>query len=329
MRRTPKIVEDAVVTLYKQGNSMGRIMEMLASIDYPISVTTVYNILNRRGVATRPNVIPLNLDIKELKRLYYEQHLSLEVIASKFNVCVNTIRNYLDADGTYRPNFVQKDFGLDHGYFKTIDTEAKAYLLGFLLADGNVYYPKSGSRKLRMQLHEKDVSVLEFMRAELRSVNVIQHNTRDGASDHTCTFCVTSDQLVQDLAKYGMVPAKTYELNIPILPEPYMQHMLRGLFDGDGSVIHTEHCKAVDFSGMSHHLIQVQNYLVEHVGVARKQIYTQISEYTDGKYYEDWSHVMWGGRQDYGKILDYLYRNATIYLRRKYATACEIWFNAK
>lgn len=327
MRRTPVEVEQAVVKMYKNGCSMQKIVDLLATISYSISITTVFNILKRYDVVSRPNVATLNLDTDVLKQMYYVEHKSLADIAEYFGISRTTIRNYLDSDGTYPAVLVRKDFDLKHDYFETINTEAKAYLLGYLLADGNVYYPETGSGKLRMQLKDIDIGVLEFMRSELHSVNDIQHNTRDGVEDGTCTLCVTSDQLVHDLAKYGMIPAKTYDLTLPILPEPYMQHMLRGLLDGDGSIIHTENCKAVDYAGMPRHLQQIQEYFISHLSVAEHEIYTHESEYSDGNTYIDSAHIMWGGRDDYGKILDYLYKDATIFLDRKYKKACEIWFS--
>lgn len=329
MQRTPIEVENAIVKMYNNGCSMHRIVELLASINYSISVTTVFNILKRNGIQSRPNVETVDLNPDELKELYYVKHMPLAAIAEKYGVCVNTVRNYLDADGSYEAVHTRQDFDLKQDYFSTIDTEGKAYLLGYLLADGNVYYPEQGNPKLRMQLHVKDISVLEFMRSELNSVNTIQYNTRNGEFDDTCTFCVTSQQLVQDLAQYGMVPAKTYKLHLPTLPEPYMQHMLRGYFDGDGSVIFTDNCKAVDFSGMPYSLQQVQKYFMQTLGVSEKEIYTHESEYTDGNVYIDSAHIMWGGRNEYGAILDYLYKDATIYLQRKYDLACNIWFNTK
>lgn len=309
MQRTPEIVERAVVQLYGYGYSMNKIVTFFAELDYSISVTTVYNILKRRNVQSRPNVETKNLDIDEIKKLYYVKHMPLADIGAKYNVCTNTVRRYLDLDGTYTPNYTRQDFDLRHDYFSHIDTEAKAYLLGYLLADGNVYYPSSGSPKLRMQLHVRDLNVLKFMRDELNSCNTIQYNTRNGVWDNTCTFCVTSEQLVSDLAQWGMIPAKTYNLHLPILSEPFMQHMIRGLFDGDGSVMNTDHCKGVDFSGMPHHLEQLQDYFFEHLQVSKKKIYKQYAETVDGEFYIEGAHIYYG--VEYRNIEQY----SNIYIR--------------
>jgi hypothetical protein len=52
-------------------------------------------------------------------------------------------------------------------YFHIIDTKAKAYLLGFIAADGSVV--KSGNtRYLTITLKYEDKEVLEFLKTELQ-----------------------------------------------------------------------------------------------------------------------------------------------------------------
>ena len=43
-------------------------------------------------------------------------------------------------------------YKVNHNYFNLIDTEYKAYILGFIYADGCISQP-SGNRKLNFRIH--------------------------------------------------------------------------------------------------------------------------------------------------------------------------------
>lgn len=49
-------------------------------------------------------------------------------------------------------------------YFKEIDSPVKAYLLGFIIADGNITIPK-GNRQARFSCyqHEKQKEIIELL----------------------------------------------------------------------------------------------------------------------------------------------------------------------
>ena len=59
-----------------------------------------------------------------------------------------------------------RKYQLNEHYFDKIDTPNKAYILGFLYADGN---NSSSGRSIKMQLQEKDFEILEKIRLELDS----------------------------------------------------------------------------------------------------------------------------------------------------------------
>ena len=46
-------------------------------------------------------------------------------------------------------------------FFENIDSEEKAYFLGFLMADGNVYVRKQSQPCIRLEISVKDLEILE------------------------------------------------------------------------------------------------------------------------------------------------------------------------
>jgi hypothetical protein len=119
-------------------------------------------------------------------------------------------------------------------YFHSIDTPMKAYILGLLAADGNVYVNKGRAEyKIGIKLHLDDELLVRRTRDELApTVNFTY------PKPHYIRFEVCSQQMVNDLARYGVVPRKTWNLPWPSkLPEAMEMPFLLGYFDGDGTLV--------------------------------------------------------------------------------------------
>lgn len=118
----------------------------------------------------------------------------------------------------------------------------QAYLLGFLAADGNVL---ERQRRITVELAEKDLELLTLIRDKLAPGHQIRARVRVATSarfgsggSHILAF--TSGLMVQDLARFGIIPAKTHSLRWPdALPSELAPDYLLGYFDGDGHVTHT------------------------------------------------------------------------------------------
>ena len=74
------------------------------------------------------------------------------------NLSISTIMNVLKRNGM--KNKTSKVYSYDESYFKNIDTEEKAYWLGFLYADGYVRKRQRNS-EMRLKLGIKDLDHLE------------------------------------------------------------------------------------------------------------------------------------------------------------------------
>ncbi len=109
--------------------------------------------------------------------------------------------------------------------FDSIDTEAKAYLLGFIAADG--YVSRDG---LGFTLHERDKDILETILAITGSTHVIRPITRNRLA-----LDISSRVLAQRLTALGLGGAKTFTMQSPHeIPTYLLHHWLRGYWDGDG-----------------------------------------------------------------------------------------------
>ena len=87
-------------------------------------------------------------------------------------------------------------------YFENIDTEEKAYWLGFLYADGSV---GSAEDKIELGLAEKDLKQIEKFKECLGLKNKICY--REATKSYRISF--RSQSCKQDLIKQGCVPKKS------------------------------------------------------------------------------------------------------------------------
>ena len=129
--------------------------------------------------------------------------------------------------------------------FEKIDTEEKAYWLGFLYADGCV---GSKEDKIELGLAEKDLKHIEKFRDFMGINNKISY--RKDTKSYRISF--RSQKCKLDLINKGCVPKKSLILTFPNeeqVPSNLLRHFIRGYFDGDGWFSNTSNCFQVGLIG--------------------------------------------------------------------------------
>lgn len=129
-----------------------------------------------------------------------------------------------------------------HNFFSSIKTEVQAYLLGLLMSDGSI----NEDHQIKLHINEKDKELFNYLK--IISPNAGEYTlkgykskavTPDGKTvknKGSIALYINSKILTEDLAKFGIVPNKTYkQLSIPKIDNSLIRHFIRGYFDGDGS----------------------------------------------------------------------------------------------
>ncbi len=127
-----------------------------------------------------------------------------------------------------------RKFEFDDKYFEKIDTNEKAYWLGFLFADGNV---DNKLKQMTINLAYKDREHLEKLRIALNAEHTVKIYEDENFTDNKkATFVICSKKLSNDLCNLGCIPAKSLVIKYPKIESNFDAHFIRGFFDGDGCI---------------------------------------------------------------------------------------------
>ena len=170
----------------------------------------------------------------EVIDLYFIEKLDCGKIALIYNVNKATIASAIKRQGLKLRTRTQiRKYYLKEDIFDNIDTEEKAYWLGFLYADGNV---ANNASRIRLSLAENDLEILEkfsiFIFGEIRVKKYIRQKHIKGQNMVYVDVC--SEHIASILKTYGLIPNKTFKLTFPMfLNKNLISHFIRGYFDGD------------------------------------------------------------------------------------------------
>lgn len=223
---------------------------------------------------------------------------------------------------------IKRKFGYsryEENYFDIIDSEAKAYLLGFILADGCIYHDKKGSKRLDIGIHCRDVEILELFKKEMAPSNKI------GKNKNINTLVICSKSICEALTNnYNIIQRKSHEIYLKIklekIPDYLMRHFIRGFFDGDGhfgtskyKYISKKNGKESNSTRLGRFGFTCSNILFvnflketfENMGF-KGRIYNR-DKYTNNLHFSL-------NKKNTPLIYDFFYKNATFFLKRKKET---------
>lgn len=208
--------------------------------------------------------------------------------------------------------FISKDLSFNEDYFEKIDTEDKAYWLGFILADGSVHKDK---KCLDISIKGSDIDHLNKLKRAIEFKGEVK--TRNihlkGKTYKACRLTVYSGKLLEDLSKYGVVDNKTFNITYPDIPLKYDKAFMRGYVDGDGSLYSymRKDCITPTFCfsvlGTVEFLATFQSKVMEALDLREVKIYEHGSIY---EYKKAFGQAL--------TIAKWLYEGSSIYLDRKY-----------
>lgn len=249
---------------------------------------------------------------EEIKKLIWEGK-SYKEIGNLYDVCSETVARLVR---------FYKFSHINEFYFDKIDTEKKAYILGFIFADGSIYrnVPKT-SYCLEIGLHKKDEDFLKLVREELSPSHKLYYKK------DACILNIGSKYLCESILSFGLTLNKSHNiyLNFAIekIPIELRRHFIRGFFDGDGHVgmykykycsrrtnIYKEKTKVNRFGFTSSHInfLAYLSNIFTNLGF-KPRLYNR-DKYTNNLYFSL-------NRRNIRIVYDFFYKDSNYFLSRK------------
>ena len=217
----------------------------------------------------------------------------------------------------YNIKFDRRGLKINDSFFDIIDTELKAYLLGFLVADGCCKLEKrrNGKRTKRISFNNTidDKEAIEALHTNIcpDSSLLIKNYTHNRRKKPQYTLQWTSEHMFDILGeKYNIKPLKTKdkEFFIPesAISDELWRHFIRGFFDGDG---HVGSC-TIEFVFTSEPFMkQIMNWF---------RNFHYRTYHIQGKTTDYWKVIIPAPDKIKKCIYDFFYKDSTIFLHRKY-----------
>lgn len=242
----------------------------------------------------------------------YQNGMSLEKIGLKYEASRHAIKTVLNKMGvqTRDDSHKGRKYTINENYFDEIDTPNKAYILGLLYADGCNHRE---TNHVNLELQERDKDILDKIKVELETNKPLYFNELNKRSDqwqNAYRLNICNKHISETLEEKGVVPRKSLILEFPEwLPDEFLSHFLRGYMDGDGH-IQCFTCRNASFASTENFCLAVQKRL-NNIGIESHIHNTQNKENsTRILYIFKISNII--------KFLDYIYKDAELYIQRKY-----------
>lgn len=249
-----------------------------------------------------------------------QQGESMSLIGRDYNCSRETIGHILRKNGLKAFDLDTRKYKPVDDFFSIINSEIKAYLLGFFYADGTI----TKDDRLAVRLSQKDVEIQKLFQKFICPSKKIEENLSHKSPSSiginrkpTCVFRFKSKKMILDLAKYNIVNNKTTKQDAILrhIPENMRWHFLRGFMDGDGHI-----CNGKNRYGFT--FVCANKVFVDEVVDFLKSynIDTAVRKHKNKS--EFWSVSKYDGFNSY-KFLSLLYADYTYCLRRKEIVALE------
>ena len=205
----------------------------------------------------------------------------------------------------------------DPYYFDDINSSDKAYILGFIAADGCVT-----DKEIKISLSSVDSEILEKIRNTIGFDNKVKFRTNSSTYKRECSIALVSfgtQEMIKSLKNLGFNKNKTIDFKMPYIPDEFKVDFFRGFVDGDGSFTeytsndgYTRYCFSL--CGTYEFLIEFRDYFSK-LGIKfnsniRKRFDTESCCYA----------LSCSGRINVFPLLDIIYGNVDnkLFLKRKY-----------
>jgi len=308
-----KEIQDYVIDDYFNNNLKIKII----AEKYKLCDHSIRNIIRENNLKLKERYT--NITIVNNIIFDYTNNITNKEISEKYNINRGVVQRILKRNDIKLKTLSEssrKHIFLNEHYFKNIDTNEKAYILGLLYSDG--YINKNG---FGISLHEKDKEILEKISKIIygkivlgyrKEKEIIHFKNKAYHSGPQYRLEIVSNIMKNDLINNGCVRNKTFKIRLPELKNINLyKSFIRGYFDGDGCLcIPKNNIGNITFTLTSNinFCDDIKNYITKNLDVNMKS----------GVRYNEVGFNRLTGAKQVTKFMNWLYEDADIYLYRKF-----------
>lgn len=253
---------------------------------------------------------------KELLIKEYSELHTITKMAVKYDTDPATISKYMKIHNINYNQYLQNKYQCNNIF--TSHTEASFYIAGFIAADGNIYKNKNyNTYRIKITLSFKDLPHLNLIKSILTS-NYPIHYYMDKFDNKSCELSIISKDIYESLYYFNITTNKTFSYKFPehLISNKLINHFMRGYFDGDGGFSYLALGEKRTVKQLQTYLRGTEHFLSNFAIILDKQ--ANISSENRVKKYDSTYSINYCGNKNTSRIANFLYKDATIYLQRKY-----------
>lgn len=180
--------------------------------------------------------------------------------------------------------------------------EKQAYFLGLLYTDGC-----NTKNTICISLKNEDKYILDILK------DCLEYNGKfcNHISNNYTGLKICNRELSKILNDLGLVPRKTFKVKFPyFIKTDLLSHFIRGVIDGDGCIgVYKNNRINLNLCGYKPFVISIFKYLSDNLDVKFSISNTKNPEIVSVNIY---------GRNQCKIVLDYIYKDSTVFLKRKF-----------
>lgn len=270
-----------------------------------------------------PKYILTDKDKEEI--LLQSDRFTAKQLAEQYGCSRSTILKLWIDNNYHKPRSFS--YYVNDNYFSEIDTVDKAYIVGLIASDGNIYKREGHQGQLRFSFQngESEYNLLKNILIYMQATCPINESilVRNNKEYSYISIVIVSDQIFNDLSMLGIIPRKIWEMDInkimSNIPKQFIKDFLRGYVDGDGSIINSKNNpnkpSSIDvrIAMPLNNAQKLQSYL------SLLNINTILIE-DKRKYFQQFCNLCFFGKNKY-IFLKWIYYDNCLCLQRKYDRA--------
>lgn len=264
-----------------------------------------------------------NIDVAAMHKLYLETG-SLRKTAKQFDCDSGTVSRLCREAGLKINNLVRHN--VNESFFEQ-QSEMSLYWAGFIAADGCVKQRagrKTDRFELQIGLATQDEEHLILFKTDVQTSSsihrfIVKNSLRNQKwkDCETSQITITSEKMFKSLAHFNIIPRKSLIYTFPewLIEHPLVHHFMRGYFDGDGSWYWQDHKAQTlqlmfSLRGTPAFLAVYRSLLEKYCSLPKRDKPIRVSNGI--------GVLEYGGNGICKQIGDFLYKDASRFLGRKY-----------